>query len=217
MVRANPLTKRIDYLWVQVGKDESFEEIFELTTTGTSKPQEPAEQEPPMKKARHASPALPCAPSAGNTPSNDPERDTKKPAPKTTTTPDKKKEELKELNKSISKAIMDANKTKQRYHELVSSISGLQTSVRTQEEWNWLKNADSLLTPLVEAKDALTSGVSGFARTFIDLGIKDAKAGLEPNCLLDSLRAFKASLEPKLADAERQLIFAASHPLAYDS
>lgn len=121
---------------------------------------------------------------------------------------------MKELNKAISKATMDASRTKQRYHEMVSGVASLKTSVDTQGDWAWLKDADSLLKPLILLKDNISTNMSSFSRNFIDLGIKDAKAGLEPNSLLDALRTFKSALEPQLAEAERQLKFLrATHSL----
>lgn len=110
MAQANPLTQRDDFLWVQVGTDETLEQIFELTNSGTSSPteQKSDEKAPQAKKRRLTRPALACEPSVDTTPSAVPQADATKKRQKckqpANTTPDKKKEELKELNKPIAKA-----------------------------------------------------------------------------------------------------------------
>lgn len=200
--RKNPMTKRVDFMYVTVGRDESYEEIFSLTTEQTE--QSKATAQVPMasgaaqtattstQKAKARSRALP--------PSGTPEKPVKSD----------------ELSKELSKAQGEANKIRARYHEVSSGINTMITAAENDADWAWLKEAPTFFAPLHTHAKKLAE-TTGFARRFLDLGLKGSKGIMSSVDLLSALKDFKGSVEPSIVGAEKHLCFLRStHSLRKD-
>jgi hypothetical protein len=222
------MTTRVDFVYLELGKDESFNEIWTTVSKESSTKAElkhneavggPSKAlgqgagsssevaEPPLKKAKtegeQQSVVTPLPKKRGK-------------AVDANLTPEKA--ENKSINKDIAALSAKGNKLKARFHEATSGVATLVASVDAGDEWSWLQNSPALMKPLTEASKAMQSCLSPFGRAFIDLGLKDARGKMDPVAVLSSLRDFVEKLEPNVQNVEKQLKFLRStHALQRES
>lgn len=201
-MRQNKRTGRVDFLYVEVQRNEGTEDTWDLVTTesaaagGTKTTVAISPPSAALEAAQGAADAKPATTrGGGKRPRTDPEwteaeavttakgrghaaegaakpGDPKKPRTGGTPPGDKTKEQQKEL----ARAVAEANKVKQKFHETTSSISGLEKSVNELPEWPWLRESPTLLAPLrIAATDLNNSIVGDFARRFLYQTLKETK------------------------------------------
>lgn len=193
-VRNNKMTGRLDFLYVEMGKDEEFSEVFEVKSEQYEQPAKTTGAAP--KRARRDEPSS--------------SMDVKKLRTTKQDTPEKpdRADKNKQLNKDVSKAASEAEKTRRRYHEVCSGISGMLKAINEEVEYEWLKQAPGLVTPLSQAFETLQRCfTTPFAKAFVTMGYRDARKDLDNVDLLAHLREIVSGPATTLQEAEKQLAF----------
>lgn len=206
-LRDNQMTGRIDFLWFEVGKDESFEEEYKLKTVESSKPKLVADQGQGSKSEANPPPKADVG--EGSQAVGGVKRKGIAEA-----TPQKADKPSKEITKEINKEATEAKKIKDRYHKVTSGIASIKAAVDSDNDWAWLREAPVLMQPLLSASSALSSALTPFAAKLFNFDLKEARANLEPAELLTCLRAISVQISGPLQAAEKQIHFLrATHAL----
>ena len=203
-VRPNNMTGRTDLFWWSVGKDETFEDVFELNTDETGDEE--------RKSTKRRAPVCNVG-SADDRPQPAPSAKAKASPKKASAaevrvkqeevpTPTKDKEALKQTNKDLTKVLSHCNKLRVTYLQSTSGAAAISRGCDDDPAWGWLKASAPLLEPMRSAYEELDKNLTHIEKRFLQSGPKEARGSMDSQAFLVMLRELQIKVETPLKKTE---------------